>query len=110
MRLKIIAIMAIILLSACGKPVSNEKSDYVGEWQSKEMYLLILQDGTVSYKRLRNAGTTSVNGPLKEFVGNNLVVGFWFVTTTFEVSEIPTKINNKWKMTVDGIQLTKTEE
>ena len=111
MKLKMIAIVAIsLLLSACGEPVPNEKSDYVGEWQSKEMYLLILQDGTVSYKRLQNGGTTSVNGPLKEFKGNDFVVGFSFLTTTFEVSEIPTKINNRWKMTVDGIRLTKTEE
>ncbi|MDX8400680.1 MAG: hypothetical protein R8K20_10605 [Gallionellaceae bacterium] len=111
MKLRIIAIAAIcLILSACSKPVPNEKSDYVGEWQSKEMYLLILQDGTVSYKRLKNGGSTSVNGPLKEFVGNNFVVGFSFLTTTFDVSEKPTKINNAWEMTVDGIRLTKTDE
>lgn len=74
------------------------------------MYLLILQDGTVAYKRLKNGGTTSVNGPLKEFIGNNFVVGISFLTTTFEVSEPPAMVDGVLKMTVDGIQLTRTAE
>ena len=111
MKIKYISLVLIsIILTACSKPIPNERFDYVGEWQSKEMYLLILKDGTVSYKRLKNGGTTSVNGPLKEFKGNDFVVGFSFLTTTFDVSQKPTKIDNKWKMTVDGVQLTKTEE
>ena len=111
MKIKLIIILAIsFILTACSKPIPDERFDYVGEWQSKEMYLLILKDGTVSYKRLKNGGTTSVNGPLKEFKGNDFVVGFSFLTTTFDVSQKPTKIDNKWKMTVDGVQLTKTEE
>ena len=108
---KLIIILAIsFILAACSKPIPSERFDYVGEWQNKEMYLLILKDGTVSYKRLKNGGTVSVNGPLKEFKGNNFIVGFSFLTTTFNVSQKPTKIDNKWKMTVDGVQLTKTEE
>ena len=111
MKIKYISLVLIsIILAACSKPIPDERFDYVGEWQSKEMYLLILKDGTVSYKRLKNGGTTSVNGPLKEFKGNDFVVGFSFLTTTFDVSQKPTKIDNKWKMTVDGVQLTKTEE
>ena len=95
------------MFTGCSNPVPSEKSDYIGEWRSQEMYLLILQDGSVSYKRLKKGRTTSINGPLKEFVGNNFVVGFSFITTTFKVSAAPTKINNEWKMTVDGIRLTK---
>ena len=103
-------ILIIFLLAGCSHPVPSDKADYVGEWKSKEMYLLILQDGTVSYKRLKNGGTTSVNGPLKEFAGNNFVVGFGFLTTTFEVTQVPKKENDVWKMTVDGVQLTKTSD
>ena len=111
MKIKLIIILAISsILAACSKPIPSERFDYVGEWQNKEMYLLILKDGTVSYKRLKNGSTVSVNGPLKEFKENNFVVGFSFLTTTFNVSQKPTRINNKWKMTVDGVQLTKTEE
>ena len=103
-------ILFITLLSACSNPVPENKSAYIGEWQSKEMHLLILQDGTVSYKRLKNGGSTSVNGPLKEFIGDDFVVGFSFSTTTFDVTEPPVKESDNWKMTVDGIRLKKTVE
>jgi hypothetical protein len=43
----IITILILLFLSGCGISVPEEKSRYVGEWQSKEMYLLILQDGSV---------------------------------------------------------------
>ena len=103
-------ILFITILSACSIPVPENKSAYIGEWQSKEMYLLILQDGTVSYKRLKNGDSTSVNGPLKEFIGDDFVVGFSFLTTTFDVSEPPVKDSNTWRMTIDGIRLQKTEQ
>lgn len=69
------ALLFAILLSACSKPLPVEKMNYAGEWRSNKMGLLILADGTVAYKRLQNGGTTSVNGPLKEFEGNDFVVG-----------------------------------
>jgi hypothetical protein len=64
-----------LALAGCGKPVPAEKSAYVGEWQEKTMYLLITQDGSVRYKRLKGGGSTSVEGPLKRFDGNNFEVG-----------------------------------
>ena len=69
------------------------------------MYLLILKDGSVEYKRLKGGMTTSVSGPLKEFRGNDFVVGFAFFTTTFVVSKPPSENNGVWKMTVDGVEL-----
>ena len=111
MKIKYFTIlMFAFLVTACSNPVPEGKLDYIGEWQSKEMYLLILKDGTVSYKRLKGGGNVSVNGPLKEFVGDNFVVGVAFLTTTFEVSQPPKLINGAWKMTVDGVQLTKAGE
>ena len=98
------------LLTACSQPIPEDKLLYVGEWQSKEMGLLILQDGSVAYKRLKGGVSTSVNGPLKEFVGDDFKVGIWFLTTTFEVSEPPHKINGKWQMVVDGVRLARVRE
>ena len=96
-------------LAGCGKPVPKEKSSYVGEWQEKAMYLLITQDGSVKYKRLKNGGTTSVDGPLKRFDGHNFEVGIGPMTTTFVVSKPPYKDGNGWKMVVDGLELSKTD-
>lgn len=108
---KFISLVAVILLlSGCAKPLPEDRLDYVGEWQSNKMGLLILADGTVAYKRLEGGGSSSVNGPLKEFVGDDFVVGVLFMTTTFDVSEPPHEVEGIWKMTVDGVELTRIDE
>ena len=103
-------LLSTVLLStlvACGKPVPQEKSAYVGEWQEKTMYLLITQDGSVRYKRLKGGASTSVEGPLKGFEGNNFEVGIGPMATTFVVSKPPYQDGEKWKMVVDGVELLK---
>ena len=95
-------------LVGCGVPVPAEKAAYVGEWQEKAMYLLITQDGSVRYKRLQGGASTSVEGPLKGFVGDNFDVGVGPMKTTFVVSKPPHQEGDKWRMTVDGVELTKT--
>jgi len=105
-----IALLLALLLSGCGKPVPQEKSAYVGEWQEKAMYLLITQDGSVSYKRIKGGVTTSVNGPLKDFDGDNFSAGIGPMRTTFVVSKPPYQDKGRWKMVVDGVELTKTAD
>ena len=74
------------------------------------MALLILQDGSFAYERLKGGATASINGPLKEFVGDDFVVGVWFFTTTFVVSEVPHEVEGQWQMVVDGIRLIRIAE
>lgn len=106
----IFSLLIIVLFSiSCARPVPPEKLNYVGEWQSKEMYLLILQDGSVKYKRLKGGGTSEVTGPLKEFQGDDFVVGIAFINTTFIVSKPPYQENGVWKMVVDGVELKKIQ-
>ncbi|WP_051311511.1 hypothetical protein [Zooshikella ganghwensis] len=100
----------VFLLSGCGKPVPENKLDYVGEWQSEEMRLFIARDGTVAYKRWKNGVTTSVNGPITEFIEDDFEVGLLFLTTRFEVSTPPRQVDGIWQMVVDGVMLTKVEE
>lgn len=95
-------------LLACGKPVPSERAAYVGEWQDKTMYLLITQDGSVRYKRLKDGGTVSVEGPLKGFNGNDFEVGVGPMSTTFHVSKPPYQDGDAWKMVVDEVELVKT--
>jgi hypothetical protein len=104
----IAAAVLVTALAACGKPVPPEKSAYVGEWQSPTMALLITQDGSVRYKRIRGGMTTSVDGPLKGFAGDNFEVGVGPMSTTFVVSKPPYQDGCKWKMVVDGVELTRT--
>ncbi|WP_296030470.1 hypothetical protein [uncultured Alcanivorax sp.] len=107
---KYLLVFFIILLSGCADPLPEDRLDYVGEWRSKEMGLLILADGSVSYKRLKGGATTSVSGPLKRFEGDDFVVGVFFMTTTFDVTEPPHEIGGAWTMTVDGVRLTRVNE
>jgi hypothetical protein len=74
------------------------------------MRLLILADGTVAYKRFKGGGSTSINGPLKEFQGDDFVVGIFFMTSTFDVSIPPKKEGEYWFMTVDGVKLKRVDE
>lgn len=108
--LKYVALASILLLTACSDPLPQDRLDYAGMWQSHEMALLILADGSVSYKRLKNGGTTSINGPLKEFDGDNFVVGIGPMATTFTVTEPPHQVDGQWQMVVDGVRLTKVEQ
>lgn len=110
MKKYLFVIFTALFLTACSKPLPENRMTYAGEWVSKEMYLLILPDGTVSYKRLKEGDSTEVDGPLKEFQGDDFVVGIGFLTTTFDVSETPYIENDQWVMTVDGVKLTKREE
>jgi len=106
----IVPLLFTLFLFGCGKPVPPEKSAYVGEWQEKTMYLLITQDGSVRYKRLKGGVSTSIDGPLKGFDGNNFEAGIGPMATTFVVSKPPYQDGGKWKMVVDDLELTKTAE
>lgn len=108
---KILLVFATLgSLAACGKPVPPDKSAYVGEWKEKTMSLLITQDGSVQYKRMKGGAATSVNGPLKGFTGNDFDVGIGPMATTFVVSKPPYQDGDHWKMVVDGVELTKTSD
>ena len=110
MKKLILLFFVVLTVSSCSKPLPENKLSYAGEWESKEMYLLILTDGTVSYQRLKNGSSTSINAPLKEFVGDDFVVGLAFLTTTFYVTKAPHQVEGKWVMVVDGVKLTKNED
>src|SRR4249919_1576342 len=89
LRLLLLSLLVVAGLAACGKPVPADKAAYVGEWQRPDMYLLITQDGSVSYKRLKGGATVSVDGPLQGFEGNGFKVGVGPMSTQFHVDKAP---------------------
>ena len=107
LRTLLLGVLLVCALAACGKPVPPEKAAYVGEWRAPGMYLLLMQDGSVKYERLKSGASTSVTGPLQGFEGDNFVVGLGFMKTTFVVSKPPYQAGGRWKMVVDGVELTK---
>lgn len=104
----LLVLLLAAVLAACGKPVPPEKAAFVGEWKAPGMYLLLMQDGSVKYERLKAGASTSVTGPLQGFEGDNFVVGVGMMKTTFVVSKPPYQEGTTWKMVVDGVELTKS--
>jgi hypothetical protein len=106
----LVALVILFALCACSKPVPPEKSAYVGEWQQKNMYLLITQEGQLTYKRVDGHTTTSMDVPIKRFDGDNIEAGIGPMSSVFVVSKPPYQDGGKWKMVVDGVELTRTVE
>lgn len=103
----LLVLLLALGLGACAQPVPSDKAEYVGEWQGKSMVLLITQDGSVRYKRVKGGGSTSIEAPLKRFDGDNFVVGIGPMSTVFTVSKPPYRDGGEWKMVVDGVELTR---
>ncbi|WP_426107625.1 hypothetical protein [Massilia sp. TSP1-1-2] len=103
----VLALLFAATLAACGKPLPADKAAFAGQWSGPAMQMLITQDGRVEYSRVNDGNTTSVKAPIKEFAGNNLIVGLGPMATTFVVSAPPHQDGEAWKMTVDGVELTK---
>ena len=101
----------LFTLASCGLKgikVPDDKKDYVGFWTSGEMTLMISESGRVSYKRQSGGSSKEINAPIQKFEGNNFVVGALGINTTFVVSETPHKDSTGlWKMTVDGVEITR---
>ena len=103
----LVVLAAPLMLSACGQAVPDDKAAYVGAWHAQNMDLTLTKDGKINYKRVSGNSTKSIDGPLRRFEGDNFVVGIPFISTTFMVSKPPHQEAGAWKMTVDGVELTR---
>lgn len=99
----------LILIAACSKPVPPAQKDYIGLWEANEMRLLITADGTLDYKRVQGGGSTSINAPIQEFTSTGFTAGLGPLKTEFKVTQPPHAVEGVWKMTVDGVELTRND-
>lgn len=102
------AIINLVILSGCGESLGEDKLDYVGVWKGGNELIEINEDGSVSYAKVRPNHTETVEGPIKEFTDEGFVVGYLFLTKKFKVDKPPYQENGKWKMVLNGIEMTKT--
>ncbi|QNA87523.1 hypothetical protein G4G28_01870 [Massilia sp. Dwa41.01b] len=103
----------LLPLAAWAAPVPADKLAYVGDWQGGDRRLQLSRDGKVKYKREEKSKHKSekvdLNVDLQGFDGNNFSVGWGIVSLTFVVSKPPHREGDKWKMTVDGVELTRVD-
>ena len=111
MRISPLIVLSAGLLaaSAWAAPVPADKMAYVGSWQGKNMQLSLSKEGKVEYKRGHPNDQVNLSIDLQRFKGDSFEAGVSFVTTTFVVSKPPHQEGGKWKMTVDGVELTRSE-
>lgn len=101
------ALLLCMLLAACAKPVPPPKATYVGDWRAENMVLQISAEGFVNYERRNGSNRTTINAPIQSVEGDDFVVGVGPFKTKFVVSKPPHLEGNAWKMTVDGVELTR---
>jgi hypothetical protein len=113
LRMTLLACCILLPQLSFAAPIPAEKSAYVGDWHGKKMRLHIFQDGKVEYKRDQPGKNISLTMDLVRFNGDNfdagVEMGFANAASTFVVSKPPHREDGKWKMTVDGVELTRIE-
>ncbi|WP_341678281.1 hypothetical protein [Niveibacterium sp. SC-1] len=105
-------LLLLAVLSACNTStapaIPAQKTAYVGIWQGTDMALEIGADGQVRYAR-KGSVNKSLDAPLQRFEGDDFVVGVGPLNTRFRVSAPPHQAQGQWRMTVDGVELTRRE-
>ena len=110
MKTTIFIVLLALLLTACSQSIPEDKSDYIGVWQKEgEATLVILADGLCTYRHSKDSQNISVSGPIKEFDGNDFIVGILSNSKRFTVTEPPNNDNGSWQMVVEGIRFTKVK-
>ena len=105
--LRAASVAACVWLAACAQPIAPARLAYVGEWRGKDMALVITAEGQVHYLKVSGNSRKSIDAPLKEFVGDDFIVGVGPFSTRFTVSSPPHRECNVWKMTVDGVEMAR---
>lgn len=112
MRAPVFLILAAGLFTSAGAladPVPADKLAYVGTWTGKDMRLSLSRDGKIAYKRDQEKKKVDLSIELLGFKGNDFDAGFGFMRSTFVVSKPPHRDGKVWKMTVDGVELTRED-
>lgn len=97
--------------SAAGEPHHEDLTDYrktfFGAWKGDGMELTITSSGRVKYKRKKGMINKSFTAKITDFKKSSFEVGFMGISTTFEIDQPPHRQGGKWKMTIDGVELTR---
>ena len=117
-KLSSLLALSLLLLTvwACsgskGPAIPADKQNYVGDWRGQfnngSMKLDIASDGTVNYERKEGGSSKSISsGRITKFDGDDFEVKVLLVSTTFKVTKPPYQDGQRWKMVVDGVEVSR---
>lgn len=102
-------LLACLWLAACAKPVPADYSHYVGHWRGDGILLVIRADGHADYERVTDNSRVSIEGSCHSFSERGFKIGLGLLSADFEVSRPPQRVEGRWRMTVDGVELTRVD-
>ena len=100
---------AAALLVACAQPVPEEFREYVGHWRGDGVRLVITAEGTGDYEQVGADGRLTVRGPVHGFVRDGFRIGVGPLSVGLEVQQVPQLRDGRWRMTIDGRELTRVD-
>ncbi len=101
--------LALLALAACTEPLPVDKADYIGHWRGEGVRLVIGADGQADYEKAKGQRRTSIKGPAHTFSTDGFKIGIGPLSATFTVQSPPTLSEGTWRMTVDGVELTRAD-
>ena len=104
-----LALVLLLVLAACAQPVPVDKREYVGHWQGEGVLLVIQANGHADYARARDRRRTSLEGPAHSFTTQGFKIGIGPLSASFRVQSPPRQRDGSWRMTVDGVELTRRD-
>jgi len=88
--------------------IKERQQKFIGHWKGKDMLLEISESGAVKYERGAEGGMKkSVTAGITDFQEDHFKVGLMGITTTFRIDKPPAETDHGWKMTIDGVELTR---
>ena len=100
---------ACLWLVACAKPVPADFANYVGHWRGDGTLLVIRADGHADYERVTGDSRISIEGSCHSFTEEGFKIGIGLLSARFEVTRPPRRVDGRWRMTVDGVELTRVD-
>jgi hypothetical protein len=106
-RLALLSLLA--LLAACAEPVPEAYADYVGHWRGDGVRLVIRADGHADYDRVQGRTHVAIEGNAHSFSKRGFRIGVGPLSADFKVQQAPEVEDGRWRMTVDGVELTRID-
>ena len=100
---------ACLWLLGCARPVPADYANYVGHWRGDGTLLVIRADGHADYERVTGKSRLTIEGACHSFTESGFKIGMGLLSAHFEVTHPPRRVDGRWRMTVDGVELTRVD-